>query len=62
MLMLAYELRHFGTSEKPSVPPDGRQVAFLSDRDGRRASWVIHSDGGAPRRVADVETVGSLSR
>jgi Tol biopolymer transport system component len=47
--------------EKPSVSPDGRQVAFLSDRDGRRALWIINSDGGAPHRVADVETVGGLS-
>ena len=47
--------------EKPSVSPDGRQVAFLSDRDGRRALWVINSDGGAPRRVADIESVGGLA-
>ena len=35
--------------DRPTFSPDGQQVAFSSDRDGRRGIWVISADGGSPR-------------
>src|SRR5262249_9435152 len=45
----------------PSFSPDGQQVAFVSDRDGQRAIWLISPDGGAPRKLADVSPLGRLN-
>ena len=36
--------------ERPAYSPDGTQVAFVSDRGGRRGIWVVSADGGTPRR------------
>ena len=47
--------------DRPTFSPDGRQVAFNSDRDGRRGIWVISADGGSPRKLTDVSTTGGLS-
>jgi serine/threonine protein kinase/Tol biopolymer transport system component len=47
--------------ERPSFSPDGQQIAFVSDRSGPRTIWVINADGGAPRKVADVGVLGSLT-
>ena len=35
----------------PSVDPNGRTIAFVSDRSGYRAIWVIGVDGKGLRRV-----------
>jgi Tol biopolymer transport system component len=37
--------------ERPEISPDGQQVAFVADRQGKRALWVMQADGGAPREV-----------
>jgi len=37
--------------ERLSISPDGQQIAFVSDRDGTRALWLINPDGGAPSEV-----------
>src|SRR6476469_5326926 len=37
--------------ELPSVDPSGRTIAFISDRSGYRAVWVIGVDGKGLRRV-----------
>ena len=45
----------------PSLSPDGQQIAFVSDRGGKRAIWLINAEGGAPRKLADVAPLGRLS-
>lgn len=36
--------------------PDGKHLAFISDRDGGTQIWIIPTDGGEARRVTDVPT------
>ena len=45
----------------PSLSPDGQQIAFVSDRSGQRAIWLINPEGGAPRKLADVAPLGRLN-
>jgi Tol biopolymer transport system component len=47
--------------DRPVFSPDGQQIAFNSDRDGRRGIWIIGVDGGPPRKLADVASIGALS-
>ncbi len=35
----------------PKFAPDGRSIAFISDRDGSDNLWVINPDGGGARRL-----------
>ena len=35
--------------------PDGRQVAFTSDRSGNQQVWVANVDGSAPRSVTELQ-------
>jgi len=37
--------------ESPAVSPDGRQIAFVSTRDGYEALYVMNADGGDAHRV-----------
>jgi Tol biopolymer transport system component len=34
---------------QPRCSPDGKQIAFVSDRDGAENLWIINSDGTNPR-------------
>src|SRR5262249_52203639 len=43
-----------GTSWGPAWSPDGRHLAFYSDRDGRARLWVWEASSGQVRAVADV--------
>jgi Tol biopolymer transport system component len=36
---------------QPAVAPDGKSIAFVSDRHGGRRIWVMHADGGNARAV-----------
>jgi Tol biopolymer transport system component len=38
----------------PVFSPDDRQVAFISNRDGKPALFVMSADGGDARRITDV--------
>ncbi|HEY8459193.1 MAG TPA: protein kinase [Blastocatellia bacterium] len=35
----------------PQISPDGRKVAFISDRSGRNEIWICDNDGNNPRQV-----------
>ncbi len=35
----------------PRYSPDGRQIAFVSDRQGQNNVWVMNADGSSPRPV-----------
>ncbi|MBM4186386.1 MAG: amidohydrolase family protein [Gemmatimonadetes bacterium] len=37
----------------PRFSPDGKSIAFISDRKGQNNLWVMDADGGNPRQVAD---------
>ena len=36
---------------QPKFSPDGRQIAFVSDRSGQDNLWVMDASGGEPRRI-----------
>ncbi len=36
---------------QPSFSPDGRRIAFISDRDGAENVWIINADGSDPSPV-----------
>jgi Tol biopolymer transport system component len=40
----------------PRYSPDGKSIAFISDRKGQTNLWVMAADGGNPRQVADDQT------
>jgi len=42
-----------GNCWRPSLSPDGKRVAFISDAGGSPQLWVADVAGGAPRRVSE---------
>lgn len=40
----------------PVISPDGRQIAFISDRAGQDALWVMESNGSEPRALTSGKT------
>lgn len=40
------------TNYHPSISPDGRSIAFISDRGGQDNLWVMDADGSNPRQVS----------
>lgn len=43
-----------GSDGSPRWSPDGKTLAFVSDRDGRAALWLLSMRGGEPRRLGDL--------
>jgi len=41
----------FGINSSPSFSPDGKQLAFVSNRAGNPQLYVVAAEGGAPRRI-----------
>src|SRR6476469_354768 len=39
------------TDEMPSLSPDGRKIAFMSDREGDIETYVMDVDGTHPQRL-----------
>ena len=37
---------------QPRFSPDGRRIAFISDRDGAENIWIMDADGGNPTQVS----------
>lgn len=40
------------TNYHPSISPDGRTIAFISDRGGQDNLWIMDADGSNPRQVS----------
>jgi Tol biopolymer transport system component len=47
--------------ERPAFSPDGQTIAFVSDRGGKSAIWVVAAGGGAPRKVVETLPVSRLT-
>src|SRR5262245_1987127 len=44
--------------KEPGYSPDGKWIAFISDRSGREEIYVIASDGaGEPQKITDLDTL-----
>jgi tricorn protease len=44
--------------KNPGYSPDGKWVAFISDRSGREELYVVSSDGaGQPQKISDLDTL-----
>jgi len=50
------QLTSAGRNEDPTWAPDGRHIAFISDRSGRRQIWIIDMETG---RVRQLQTPGA---
>ncbi|MCK4237239.1 MAG: S9 family peptidase [Candidatus Krumholzibacteria bacterium] len=48
-----------GDDYSPCWSPDGKHIAFISDRDGSPQIWVIPTDGGEARRITEIPTGAS---
>ena len=40
-----------GNNEEPSFSPDGRFIAFTSDRDGKKGIYIMRANGEAQKRI-----------
>jgi Tol biopolymer transport system component len=45
----------------PKVSPDGRLIAFISDRRGQSNLWVMNADGSSPRAIHTDDNVRMLT-
>lgn len=49
-----------GRNEHPSWSPDGRFIAFASNREARRRIYIMGADGSSPHPVGDVTGESSM--
>ena len=42
------------SDSRPRFSPDGKQLAFISDRSGKPQAWVMSMNGGEPKQVTDL--------
>src|SRR2546430_13794013 len=45
--------RHPGRDDTPRWSPDGKTIAFISDRSGKPQIWLLPLTGGEPRKLAE---------
>src|SRR5215471_1090317 len=43
-------------NQSPRWSPDGKHVAFISDRSGREELWMSDPDGGSLKKISDVDS------
>lgn len=43
--------RHPAADRQPAWSPDGKQIAFMSEREGGKQVWVMPAGGGVPRKL-----------
>ncbi|MDD4856567.1 MAG: S9 family peptidase [Candidatus Krumholzibacteria bacterium] len=49
-------IRSDADDSSPAWSSDGKQIAFISDRDGTSQIWIIPVDGGEAKKITDVPT------
>lgn len=50
-----------GFDSQPAVSPDGKWIAFISDRSGSDNLWIAKPDGSDARKLSDDSQWGSIS-
>ncbi len=45
--------------DRPRWSPDGKQIAFVSARDGSSQIWLVSASGGEPRKLTNIATEAS---
>lgn len=46
------QLTSHGNNEEPSFSPDGRYIVFTSDRDGKKAVYIMRANGESQKRIS----------
>jgi Tol biopolymer transport system component len=50
-----------GWDQQPRFSPDGKQLVFVSDRNGSKNVWIANADGSKPRLITRSERINYAS-
>jgi Tol biopolymer transport system component len=50
-----------GWDQQPRYSPDGKQITFISDRNGSKNVWIANADGSRPRALTKAERINFVS-